>query len=133
MISTAETDAFAEASAVAALSKDWQRPFFIVIREGDHEGWAADLPKDIKARIIWITSESFESLGASSVPVTTFVREARVIDAAAGLASPKALRDHFGFVAAPRFPLSGHETLATESKQSIRGGTAGGNHTTKSA
>ncbi len=100
LLCTPEIDSYAAAMSLATVSRRWSYPYLIVVREGEVSPWIQDLPADIRDQIVWVTADSFASLGASFVPVTVFVRARHIVEAGIGLTSPSLLNEHFGFVQA---------------------------------
>jgi len=101
LLTTGEMDAFPAAMSLATVAALWDYPFLIIVRDGGSPEWLAQLSPQVHERVVRVDAPTFDTIGTIHGPVVVFMGERRVVEAATGLMSPTAIKEHFRFVAEP--------------------------------
>ncbi len=106
VLATEDEDAFPAAMSVAAVAEQWEIPVLIVVERRRDGRWIEKLPPVLGNRLVYVPGGSLEQSGIRGTPVTSYVRDGLVVEAAAGMLTPSQVEQHFKFAAAPVFSLS---------------------------
>ncbi len=96
-----EDDAVPAAMSTAIAAAAWRVPYTVIVPADGEPEWIATLPADVCDRVVKVDAGDARPLGVRKVPTLAFVKEDRVVDAAADLFSPQLIRDHFRLAAEP--------------------------------
>lgn len=106
VLATEDEDAFPVAMSVAAVAEHWSTPIVIVVERRSGGRWIDKLPPVLGDRVVYVAGGAFEQLGIRGTPVTSYIRDGLIVEAAAGMLSPSQVEQHFKYAAAPVFSLS---------------------------
>ena len=106
VLATEDEDAFPAAMSVAAVAEHWSTPIVILVERRSGGGWIDKLPPALSERVAYVAGGAFEQLGIHGTPVTSYIRDGLIVEAAPGMLSPSQIEQHFKYVAAPVFSLS---------------------------